>query len=295
MAGLIGHIVNRAATGGDRRVEAAPAVILRAPESFSQLDECLAEMRAEGVETLVIDGGDGTVREVISRAPEIWGGAPIRYAIAPNGNTNLIARHAGGVPPGRVAALAEPGGGERATRLPVMKVERAGEQALRGFILGAGAYETATRFAQEEIGARHARQVMETVMKVLRSAELRAPTAMGLARDGGEMVEEARLAAAFTTFTKPLILGLNPFATAEAGPIRMIDIAANPPRLVLAAGFLAAGKPRKWMRGHYRVGACETASLRLSTGFVMDGERFEPGADGLLRLSAAETATFLSL
>lgn len=295
MAGLIGHIVNRAATGGDRRVEAASGVILRAPESFSQLDDYLAEMRAAGVETLVIDGGDGTVREVVSRAPDIWGDAPLRYAIAPNGNTNLIARHAGGVPVDRIASLVETEAAARLTRIPVLKAEREGERVLRGFILGAGAYETATRFAQKEIGARHGRQVMETVMKVLRSAELRAPTDMAIARDGGALAEGPRLATAFTTFVKPLILGLNPFATKETGPIRMIDIAANPPRLVLAAGFLAAGRPRKWMRDHYRVGACETATLRLSTGFVMDGERFEPGADGLIHLSAAETATFLSL
>ena len=180
MAGLNGHIVNRAATGGDRRVEAAPGVILRAPESFSQLDECLTEMRAEGVETLVIDGGDGTVREVVSRAPDIWGDAPVRYAIVPNGNTNLIARHAGSVATDRIAAFSESSEKARETCLFVLKVERAGERTLRGFIVGAGAYETATRFAQKEIGARHGRQVVETVMKVLRSAELRAPTQMGV-------------------------------------------------------------------------------------------------------------------
>lgn len=291
MTGLTGHIVNRAATGGDRRVEAAPGVILRAPESFSALDDCLAEMRAEGVDRLVIDGGDGTVREVLSRAPEIWVGAPLSYAIVPNGNTNLIARHAGRIEADAVSQLT----GAKAKSLNLMKVERAGERALRGFILGAGAYEKATRFAQKKVEARHGRQVVETVMTLLRSEELRAPTAIGLGLDGIEPAMEPRLLAAMTTFADPLILGLNPFRTREAGPLRYLDVAANPPHLLLAAGFLAAGRPRKWMRDHYRVGAAGHATLKLDTNFVMDGEAFSPGPDGRLRITAAETATFLSL
>ena len=74
-----------------------------------------------------------------------------------------------------------------------------------------------------------------------------------------------------------------------------MDIDANPPRLLLGAMCLALGRAPKWMRSHYRHAACAAVTLRLSADFVMDGERFSPGADGDLRLSAAETATFLSL
>ena len=295
MTGLIGHIVNRAATGGDRRVEAAPGTILRAPESFSQLDECLAEMRDEGVDVLLIDGGDGTVREVLSRAPEVWAEAPLAYAIAPNGNTNLIARHAGRVAHDRIAAFAADPGAAKRTELPLLKAERSGRRMLRGFIAGVGAYETATRYAQSEVGARHGRQVVETVMRFLRSEELRAPTRMALRIDGAPGSEGDRLLAAFTTFAQPLIFGLRPFATKEVGPVRWLDVAARPPRLALAAGFLAAGRPRKWMRDHYRSGAASEVELRFEGAFVMDGERFEIGEAAALRLSAKETATFLSL
>lgn len=298
MADLVGHIVNRAATRGDRRVEAAPGVVLRAPESFAQLDECLAEMRDEGVSTLLIDGGDGTVREVLSRAPEAWGAAPPAFAIVPNGNTNLIARHAGRVAPEAVARLAADPGAARARRLSVMKAERAGARTLRGFILGAGAYETATRYAQERVAARHGLQVAKTVIGLLRSEELRRPSAIGLGFDGAAPAVEPRLLTAFTTFGSPLILGLDPFATrtsATNGPLRFLDVGADPPRLALAALFLALGRPRRWMQARYRIGDCRAATVSLEAGFVMDGERFEPGADGLIRLSAAETATFLSL
>lgn len=295
MAGLIGHIVNHAATGGDRRVEAAPGVILRAPESFSQLDDCLAEMRAAGVQTLLIDGGDGTVREVLSRAPDVWGDDDVRYAITPNGNTNLIARHAGGVSGDDIQRFFAAPGKAKRTVLNVLKAERDGHAPLRGFILGVGAYETATRFAQREIGARHGRQVLETVLWVLRSRELRAPSAMAIEYDDHGATDEDRLLAAFSTFTDPLILRLNPFATTEAGAIRWLDVRADPPRLPLAALWLAMGRRRKWMRDHYRSGASDAVRLELKSGFVMDGERFEVGDGGEIRLSATEAATFLSL
>lgn len=295
MTGRLGHIVNRAATGGDRRVEAAPGVILRAPESFSALDECLAELCEAGVAAILIDGGDGTVREVISRAPEIWGGAPPPFAIAPNGNTNLIARHAGRVAPeaaGRLAAAPE---AAKRKCLPMMKVERAGARLLRGFILGAGAYETATRFAQRELQTRHGRQLIQTVYRLLRSEALRTPTRIGFETEGGEGPARDRLLVALTTLEGALIYGLDPFGRAtKAGPLRALDIDAAPPRLALAAVCLAVGRPRRWMRDHYRQVACARATMRLDADFVMDGERFSPGSDGRLRLSAAETATFLS-
>lgn len=295
MAALIGHIVNRAATRGDRRVEAAPGVVLRAPESFAQLDECLAEMRGAGVATIVIDGGDGTVREVLSRAPEVWNGAPPDFAIVPNGNTNLIARHAGRLERDAVGRLAAHPAKARARRIPMMKAERAGEPTLRGFIVGAGSYEKATRFAQERVEARHGRQVLATVLQLLRSEELRQAEPIGLGLDGGPPAREERLLVAFTTLSGPLIFGLNPFATTAEGPIRYLDIAGDPPRLLLAAVFLALGRPRGWMRERYRIGACASADFAPGDGFVMDGERFSTGEDGLVRLSAAETATFLSL
>lgn len=49
------------------------------------------------------------------------------------------------------------------------------------------------------------------------------------------------------------------------------------------------------MREAYRSGRAERLTLRLEAPFVMDGEEFEPGEDGLLHVSATESARFLSL
>ena len=281
---LIGHIRNARATSADA---AAPsdAALFRAPEDFAELDAALADMQAAGVDRLVIEGGDGTVREVLSRAPEIWAGRPPEICILPRGNTNLIARKTGGV-----ASAAEATSAEKTTVLPMLKVERAGERPLRGFIMGAGAYETATRIAQEEIAARHGPQVLLAVLRLLTSRALRAGAPIGV----GDAPPAPRMLFALTTLPGSLIFGCEPFWGGAGGPIRWLDIDAHPPLLLLSAPFVALGAPQRWMRRAYRSGDAEAIELRLGGDFVLEGERFSPGPDGLLRISAAETATFLA-
>lgn len=296
MPSIIGHIRNQKATrAGARAPFAHEAAISRSPAGFAALDEALAEMKAAGVRRLVIEGGDGTVREVIGRALPLWGAAPLEFAIVASGNTNLIARSGGRVSAADAARLADMSAPVERRAIPLLKAEREGERTLRGFIMGCGAYATATKLAREEIGARHGAQVALAVLRLLRSPRLRAPSPIGFGPDGREAEIEPRLLVAVTSLPGALLYGLSPFWGSGAGALRWLDIAANPPRLALAAPFIAFGAPRRWMHAHYRSGGSRTAELRLDAPFVMDGEHFEPGADGRLRLSAGESVTFVSV
>ena len=290
MSSLIGLIRNRAATRAARGTPAGAGEILRMPEDFAALEAALSEFREAEVATIVIEGGDGTVREVLSRAFRLWEGAPPPFALRPTGNTNLIARSAGRAP--REGSLAP----ERMRRrvLPVLKAERAGAETMRGFIAGAGAYEAATRYAREEIGARHGLQVLLAVLRLLRARSLRGPWEVGFAPGVDAPAIAPRMLVAVTSLPGALLFGLSPFWGGGVGRLRFLDIAARPPCLAVAAPFVALGRPMRWMSKAYRSGRTEAATLRLETPFVMDGEPFAPGADGLLRLSADETATFLS-
>ena len=265
-------------------------MIARAPEDFAGLDAALAEIRAAGADRLIIDGGDGTVREVLSRAPEIWGDAPLAYAIVANGNTNLIARSAGALTGDPVAAL------ERSTPLTLnmLTFDRQGERPIRGFIFGAGAYEMATRIAQKEMESRHALQVALVILRLVFGRRLRDGARFGLGRDNGEVVEAQRMLFGATTLPGRLILGCEPFWDQSGAPIRWLEIDANPPAPLIAAPFVAYGRPMGWMRKAYRSGSSQSVELRLDDGFVVDGERFQPGADGIVRVTAEETATFLA-
>ncbi len=294
MTGKIGYIRNARSTGGGAPPAPDADLIVRAPADFDELDAALAAMRQAEVDTLIIDGGDGTIREVVSRAQDIWGDAAPCYAIVANGNTNLIARNTGSLPKDdpvgaiRHRAL-------RKTPLPILKVERCDEPAIRGFIMGAGAYETATRIAQEEIASRHGLQVAMTILKLVFSRSLRAGRAISVVHDGAPTPDKTRMLIGLSTLPGKLIFGLEPFWNPGPGPIRWLDIASNPPALIPAVPFIAFGKPMGWMRRAYRSGSSHVVELTLNSDFVVDGERFAPGPEGRVRVTAAETATFLAL
>ncbi|MEX2519538.1 MAG: diacylglycerol kinase family protein, partial [Paracoccaceae bacterium] len=186
MSTPIGHIRNPSATQGAKAALAPhPRVMTRTPADFEGLDAALAEMRAAGVSTIIIEGGDGTVREVISRAIPLWAGAAPDFAILAAGNTNLVARKAGRIDAEGAARLIAGAATARRRDVALLKLERQSLPTLRGFIMGAGAYAAATRLAQRDIGARHGAQVAQTVLRLLSSSEMRAPSQIGFAAGGG--------------------------------------------------------------------------------------------------------------
>ncbi|SFH64308.1 diacylglycerol kinase family protein [Albimonas pacifica] len=254
-----------------------------------RLDATLAALAAEGIELLIVDGGDGTLREIASRLPDAFPRPP-RLAVIAGGNTNLVARHAGAAKPAEIARLRAGGGRER--RLRLLRAEREGAPPLRGFILGWGAYETATRIAAEEGRGRGAPQVARTILATLRRAAFGAE-ATSLRRGVERGLGPGRaLAGVATTLEGPLLPGLDPFWGEGDDPIRWTEAPAPAPHLALGLAFALAGRPTGWMRrAGYRSGRAATLELG-APAFVMDGERFE--AAGPVRLSAAETLTFLS-
>lgn len=289
----IGYIRNARSTGGGAPPASDADLLVRAPASFVELDADLTEMHAAGVSTLIIDGGDGTIREVLSRAQDIWASNPLQYTIVASGNTNLIARKTGALPSDDPAGAVR-SGALRSTSIPIMKVERPGKTPIRGFIMGVGAYATATRIAQEEIASRHGLQVAMTILKLVFSRKLRAGERFSVRHNDQQESDEARMLIGLSTLPGKLIFGFEPFWNTGAGPIRWLDIAANPHALLLATPFVAFGAPRRWMRRAYRSGSSQQVEMTLNSDLVVDGERFAPGTDGKVRVTAAETATFLA-
>lgn len=293
MTEKIGYIRNTRSTGGGPAPASDADLVVRAPRDFDQLEATLHEMKQIGVGTLIIDGGDGTIRETLSRALDIWPADQLTCAIVASGNTNLIARSAGALPKDDpVGAIRR--GGLRQTKIPLMKIERADHPLVRGFIMGVGAYETATRIAQEEIASRHGAQVALTILKLIFSRALRAGQPVKVSHDDAPPQEEARMLIGLSSLPGKLIFGLAPFWNTGQGPIRWLDIAANPPALLFATPFLALGRPMGWMRRAYRSGSSHVVELTLTGDLVVDGERFASNPEGKVRVTAAETVTFLA-
>jgi hypothetical protein len=286
-----------------------PGVRLIQPSSLEALSAGLAESRAAGVDLILIDGGDGTVREVLSRVPENWGNTLPRIGILPRGNTNLIAREVGGLrSPEAIAELLRrhaSGNAVPSRRHALLRVDYPDNEhpSLRGFMLGWGAYATGTRIAREEIAARGDGQVKRAVLATLHRAligaerkDLRRGVATGLSVDGVPAADGARLMGLATTLRGPLIAGLNPFWGHGDGAIRWLDIRAPGRWLALATPFVALGWPMGWMRrAGYESGHAARLELELDTPFILDGESFPPALTGPLRLTAEEAIDFVSL
>ena len=204
---VTGHIRNEKATQRARADGPPPGDIVRTPTSFTELDAALTEMRDAQVTRLIINGGDGTVREVLSRAPGIWGNIPLPdYVISPSGNTNLIARKVGGATGRDLRALcrSSPVTPRRRT-IRLLTVHRTGERTLRGAILGVGAYEVATRVAREDISARHGAQVALAVLKLLVSEEMRDGLMCRVSHDNDSAGYRQRMLFGMTTLPGRLI------------------------------------------------------------------------------------------
>ncbi|MEM7507132.1 MAG: diacylglycerol kinase family protein [Pseudomonadota bacterium] len=286
----------------DARAPALPPdVRLIEATGIDALDATLCDACERGLDLLVIDGGDGTIREVVSRLPEASSGQPPLLAIIAHGNTNLIARKMGALPGYEELA------GLRRDRLlvrstPVLRLDVEGwQRPLRGFICGWGAYATGTRIAVEEIEARGGGQVLRAILATFRRAlfggeGLRRGVRAKLDAKGHPQQQGARFLGIATVLEGPLLAGLNPFWGGGQGALRWLDILAPARWLALAAPSVALGRPTNWMtRSGYRAGRSERIRLQLDTPVVLDGElvRLEPGST--VQLSADETLRFATV
>jgi hypothetical protein len=212
-----------------------------APEREGELFAGLRRMAAEGVDLVVIDGGDGTVREVLTRLPEAYGGRWPKLAIVPNGKTNALALDLG-VPLGATLEdmLGAARAGKRAKLRHCLEVLRPG-QALperRGFLFGLGAFVRGTQLAQKN----HDRGFFDNAAIAVTMAGAVGQTLFGGPDDPwrrGEAVrlshtgDERRWFLVLASTLKRFPLGLKPFGEPHEG-LKVLSVEA-PPRRVLAA------------------------------------------------------------
>lgn len=259
------------------------------PEQESELFAGLRRLAAENVDLVVIDGGDGTIREVLTRIPEAYGGRIPRLAILPNGKTNALALDLG-VPLG--ATLEDILAAARSDRRPkkrhCLEVVRAG-QALperRGFLFGLGAFVRGTELAQKN----HDLGFFDNAAIGVTLAGAAARTLFGGPEDPwrrGEVVELS-----FAVGTRPWFLvlastlkrfplGLKPFGEPHEG-LKVLSVEAPPRRLVRAVPAILRGRNPPWLAAHgYRRDDLAAFDLSFPGDFVLDGEIFEGGAMSL--------------
>lgn len=282
----------------NRRSVASPTpdgVLLSDAGSSDELDAALRSFAARGVARLVIDGGDGVVREVLTRLPAAFGARPPVIAVLPSGKTNALALDLGARPGWSLAsALASPRTAERA---PV-EVSRVGEAGppQRGFVFGAGAFVDVTALAQRLHRARMFDGL--AVGAALGGAGARTllgrgggPWGAGVAlrlQHGEAAAREGPGFLLLVSTLERLPLGLRPFGRPRPG-LKVLDVEAPPRRLHAALPVLLSGRDRAWLAGAgYRRTDPDRLHVVLDGPYVLDGEVY-PGGELMLSLGAPVT------
>ena len=155
--------------GADLDCGVNPQVHISQPGDRSQLPEALSKFAATGIDLLVINGGDGTVRDVLTCGASIFGNDWPAIAVLPKGKTNALTVDLG-VPKDwslqhAIDAFEK---GRRIHRHPV-EITRLDDEEKRhvlGFVLGAGSFTTATNAGQgaHRLGAFNSLVVAVTVI-----------------------------------------------------------------------------------------------------------------------------------
>ncbi|MET3666007.1 diacylglycerol kinase family enzyme [Caulobacter sp. 1776] len=286
----IGVVRNPKSHGNQVRPPGPAPEGVRLVEPFGReaLKTALEEFARDGLDLLIIDGGDGTVRDVISLLPHTFGEDLPVLAVLPSGKTNVLAMDLGTPRDWRLeealiaAQRAEPTMKSR----PPLRVSWAdGRPCLQGFFFGVGALVKATNLAQRahRVGVFHNFAVAVTIATATFGAlfggardEWREGVPAKLSLDGQTQPGDERFAVVATAL-KRLPFGLKPFGVPREG-LKLLDVDAPPRRLLKAVPMVLSGKAEPQLEGMgYRRRDPSVVSLGGGAPFVLDGEVYEGG------------------
>ena len=281
--------------GADFDCGICPHVFIAQPGNRAQLPEALAELAARGIDLLVINGGDGTVRDVLTCGYEIFGTDWPAIAVLPKGKTNALTADLG-VPAEWTLQDAtdafEKGG--RVRRRPIeVSTPGAAISSVLGFILGAGAFTTATQAGQSahRLGAFNGLAVGVTALWALaqsvfgsrankwrRGARMSSKVGKAeapMAHSGLGDPEYRQLLFASTLETLPA--GINPFGKLAKGlKLVAVDQISRRTTALIPGVMKGYFQDKLRERGIHQLGASQF-TLDIDDQFILDGEAFPAG------------------
>lgn len=281
-----------------------PSGLLSAsPTTEAELLASLREYAHREVDLLMISGGDGTLRDVITALPRAYGDAPLpAIAILAAGNANLVAADVGACTSqrdalSRMSSAAAEGRWRRDVIRHPISVQRHGELPILGFFMGVGALNRATQYNHDHVSSGGGVSVAITIA----ASMWRAVRGIGdwaegdwisLSVDGGAARDGNRFLFLASSL-QSLMLGLWPF-WGSSGPMRYLDVDAYPERLGRSLLPLIRGRPTTAMlESSYHSSGASSILLKTPGPMIIDGEPFA-AADGEFRLSPGPALRFVS-
>jgi len=273
-----------------------PNILTETPVNHQDLRDALARFAERGIDYLAVDGGDGTVRDVLSSGADIFGETWPELIILPRGKTNALTVDLG-LP--RVWSLSEAvaaaGNGARVERRPLLVRPQDGDgKPLLGFMFGAGVFSLGVDAGQDahRLGAFNSFAVGVSIgWGILQSllgtdkTRWRQRTPMRFVHaESGEALphgphgrEGERYVVMATTFEN-FPLGVRPFGS-DVEPGLKLAIIDAPVRWLIALlpAILVGFYPRfVASSGAHRVKA-QALDMELGGNFILDGESYPAG------------------
>ena len=291
--GASGHAVNGV-------LPDIPNVLVAEPEGSGDLPRILADFKARGIELLVMNGGDGTVRDVLTSGLPVWGQDWPAVAVLPRGKTNALNVDLGAPADWTLAGVIDAfAAGRRIQRRGIVMTPIGADHALQesgalmGFILGAGAFTTGIKVGQDahRLGAFNSLAVGVTTAWGLMQALLGSPRNRWRRGIGMELLmgpERAPLP--HSGFGDPAQRWILVASTLDRLPVdmklfgpyhhglRMVVMDKARRRLLAMIPAVVAGKEPAWVtRAGVHFAKASEFELALDDEFILDGEVFPAG------------------
>lgn len=269
-------------------------LLVETPRQRDELQDVLARFAERRVDYIVVAGGDGTVRDVLTCGAGHFGESWPPLVIVPSGKTNALAVDLG--LPSRWTleeALEAAAAGRIEQRRPLIVAQRDNADArVQGFVFGAGAYSAAIQLGQRAhdkgafnnlaVGVTAVWALLQTLFGHARNVWRRGTPMRMWDADGCELPhsgfgrrDERHLIFASTLSRFPA--GIQPFGQArESLQAAVIDSAHRGLLLRLPLIFRGLVSPRMRRFGYHVVDA-DALQLDIAERFILDGEAFPAG------------------
>jgi hypothetical protein len=283
--------------GQDLACAGADTVMVAQPRTREEIAHALAGFARDGIDFLIINGGDGTVRDVLTCGAGVFGDDWPVLAVLPKGKTNALNVDIGAPPDWSLAqAIDAFHTGSRVTRRPldISALDTESERLpVRGFILGAGAFTLGVRAGQEAhsmglfdslaVGMTSAWGVVQGMFGANDNPWRRGVEMTVRLFPGGEILahsghgDPARRMILMASTLHRMPLGLKMFGTKRAGlKLAVLDRARR--RMMASLPLILAGWRPGWLeRGGYHQRDVDSFEFEIGDQFILDGEAFPAG------------------
>ncbi|PZT86723.1 MAG: hypothetical protein DI637_10340 [Citromicrobium sp.] len=308
--GVIYNVRSHRNDGSDLASARREGVTVSQPKTRLDIAIALAEFAAADIDYLIISGGDGTVRDVLTMGQTVFGNHWPQIAVLPKGKTNALNVDLGAPEEWTLAqAIDAYESGRRLIRRP-LAISREGstDPAILGFILGAGAFTLGVEAGQDAhrigffnslaVGMTSAWGVLQALFGSDRNRWRRGTemamthAATGRAFPHSGHGDRARRHVMLASTLEKMPLGLKIFDRSQSGiRVAMLD---KPRRRMLAVlpAILAGWRPHWLSAAGFHNLSSDAFSLELDEAFILDGEHFESGQ---YRVQQGPELTFVSV